>query len=145
MRALVVVRGVVDERDIWPYASLQDRDGVSTRLMVKAHDSRELVGVLLALLELRLEVVSMRVITDPPGRTARSREVLERPAIGVDLQHRSSGSVPLVTRHATQGMQREAVRSQAPHDPQLTRPPCEGPSPSVASTLLPDPEADTEP
>lgn len=63
MRALVAVRGEVDERDIWPYASLLARDGVVTRLTVKAHDSLELVGDLLALLALRLEVVSMRVIT----------------------------------------------------------------------------------
>ena len=76
-----MVRGEVDERDIWPFASVLDRDEAGTTLMVKAHDLLELVGVLLALLTRRLEVVSMRIITDLSGRTKWPQECLESPTL----------------------------------------------------------------
>jgi hypothetical protein len=58
MRAVVVVRGVVDERDVWPYASFSESDGERTTLSVSVHDSQELVGVISTLTALGLEVVS---------------------------------------------------------------------------------------
>ncbi len=68
MRAVVVVTGDVDERDVWPYAVWSDSDGTSTTLDVHVHDSQELVGVLAALTALGLEVTSTRLIEDPDGR-----------------------------------------------------------------------------
>ncbi|WP_256795640.1 hypothetical protein [Terrabacter sp. Ter38] len=67
MRAIVVVAGDVDERDVWPYAVWADSDGTSTTLNVHVHDSQELVGVLAALTALGLEVTSTRVVDDPGG------------------------------------------------------------------------------
>jgi hypothetical protein len=61
MRAVVVVRGVVDERDVWPYASCSESDGQRTTLSVTVHDSQELVGVISTLTALGLEVVSTRL------------------------------------------------------------------------------------
>ena len=68
MRAVVVVRGVVDERDVWPYASCSESDGVRTTLSVTVHDSQELVGVISTLTALGLEVVSTR-LGQRPGRS----------------------------------------------------------------------------
>jgi hypothetical protein len=68
MRAVVVVRGVVDERDVWPYAAWAESDGERTTLAVTVHDSQELVGVLSTLTALGLEVVSTHLIEEP-GRT----------------------------------------------------------------------------
>ncbi|TQM57965.1 hypothetical protein [Humibacillus xanthopallidus] len=62
MRAVVVVRGVVDERDVWPYASCSESDGERTTLSVTVHDSQELVGVISTLTALGLEVVSTRLV-----------------------------------------------------------------------------------
>ena len=66
MRAVVVVRGTVDERDVWPYASWSDSDGTSTTLAVTVHDSRELVGVLAALTALGLEVTETHLTERQP-------------------------------------------------------------------------------
>jgi hypothetical protein len=65
VRAVVVVRGVVDERDVWPYASCSESDGERTTLSVTVHDSQELVGVISTLTALGLEVVSTRLIQRP--------------------------------------------------------------------------------
>ena len=62
MHAVVVVRGVVDERDLWPYGSLAESDGERTTLSVTVHDSQELVGVLSTLTALGLEVISTHLI-----------------------------------------------------------------------------------
>jgi hypothetical protein len=70
MRAVVVVRGVVDERDVWPYASCSESDGERTTLSVTVHDSQELVGVISTLTALGLEVVSTRLVQGP-GRAQR--------------------------------------------------------------------------
>lgn len=68
MRAVVVVTGEVDERDIWPYAVWSDSDGKSTTLTVRVHDSQELVGVLAALTDLGLVVTSTHLVDDSGGR-----------------------------------------------------------------------------
>ena len=65
MRAVVVVSGEVDERDVWPYAVWSDSNGTSTTLTVRVHDSQELVGVLAALTDLGLEVTSTHLIDEP--------------------------------------------------------------------------------
>ena len=65
MRAVVVVIGDVDERDVWPYAVWSDSDGTSTTLTVRVHDSQELVGVLSALTALGLEVTSTHLVDEP--------------------------------------------------------------------------------
>jgi hypothetical protein len=67
MRAVVVVRGVVDERDIWPYASFSESDGERTTLSVSVHDSQELVGVISTLTALGLEVVSTHLAHSSAG------------------------------------------------------------------------------
>jgi hypothetical protein len=67
MRAVVVVAGEVDERDIWPYAVWSDSAGTSTTLTVRVHDSQELVGVLAALTDLGLEVISTHLVDEPGG------------------------------------------------------------------------------
>ena len=67
MRAVVVVTGDVDERDVWPYAVWSDSDGASTTLTVRVHDSQELVGVLASLTALGLEVTSSHLIEEPGG------------------------------------------------------------------------------
>lgn len=145
MRALVVVRGEVDERDIWPFASVLDRDEAGTRLMVKAHDPLELVGALQALLARRLEIVSMQVTPDPSGRTERSGDYLERPNLEAGPEQGSCRPVPRVTTPATEGMQDEAVRCPAPHDPGLTRPPCGESNPLDAWTSCPTQAAGSGP
>ena len=68
MRAVVVVAGDVDERDIWPYAVWSDSNGTSTTLTVRVHDSQELVGVLAALTDLGLEIISTHLVGEPGGR-----------------------------------------------------------------------------
>lgn len=70
MRAVVVVRGEVDERDVWPYASCSGSAGGQTTLSVTVHDSQELVGVISTLTALGLEVVSTRLVQGP-GSTQR--------------------------------------------------------------------------
>jgi hypothetical protein len=70
MRAVVVVRGVVDERDVWPYASFSESDGERTTLSVSVHDSQELVGVISTLTALGLEVVSTRLAQPSSARRA---------------------------------------------------------------------------
>jgi hypothetical protein len=67
MRAVVVVAGEVDERDVWPYAVWCDSDGSSTTLAVHVHDSQELVGVLAALTGLGLEVTSTHLVDETGG------------------------------------------------------------------------------
>ena len=73
MRAVVVVRGDVDERDIWPYAVMSESDGERTTLTVTVHDSQELVGVLSGLAALGLEVISTHLIDESRGRPAGPR------------------------------------------------------------------------
>jgi hypothetical protein len=68
MRAVVVVSGEVDERDVWPYAVWSDSNGTSTTLTVRVHDSQELVGVLAALTDLGLEVTSTHLIDEPGAK-----------------------------------------------------------------------------
>ena len=68
MRAVVVVAGEVDERDVWPYAVWSDSNGTSTTLTVRVHDSQELVGVLAALTDLGLEVTSTHLIDEPGAK-----------------------------------------------------------------------------
>ena len=71
MRAVVVVRGVVDDRDIWPYAVLSESDGERTTLTVTVHDSQELVGVLSSLAALGLDVTSTHLIEQTGARAGR--------------------------------------------------------------------------
>jgi hypothetical protein len=73
MRAVVVVRGAVDERDIWPYAVMSESDGERTTLTVTVHDSQELVGVLSSLAALGLDVTSTQLIQRAGGRGSGSR------------------------------------------------------------------------
>ena len=68
MRAVVVVAGEVDERDVWPYAVWSDSNGTSTTLTVRVHDSQELVSVLAALTDLGLEVTSTHLIDEPGAK-----------------------------------------------------------------------------
>ena len=68
MRAVVVVRGAVDDRDIWPYAVLSESDGERTTLTVTVHDSQELVGVLSSLAALGLDVSSTRLFAETGAR-----------------------------------------------------------------------------
>ena len=70
MRAVVVVRGAVDERDVWPYAVMSESDGDRTTLTVTVHDSRELVGVLSSLAALGLDVTSTHLIQRAGGSAA---------------------------------------------------------------------------
>ncbi len=65
MRAVDVVSGEVDERDVWPYAVWSDSNGTSTTLTVRVHDSQELVVSLAALTDLGLEVTSTHLIDEP--------------------------------------------------------------------------------
>jgi hypothetical protein len=67
MQAVVTVTGNVDERDIWPYAAWSFSDGTSTTLMVRVHDSQELVAVLGSLTALGLEVTSSYLVEEPAG------------------------------------------------------------------------------
>jgi hypothetical protein len=71
MQAVVTVMGNVDERDIWPYAAWSFSDGTSTTLMVRVHDSQELVAVLGSLTALGLEVTSTHLIEESPIRDVR--------------------------------------------------------------------------
>jgi hypothetical protein len=71
MQAVVTVTGNVDERDIWPYAAWSFSDGTSTTLMVRVHDSQELVAVLGSLTALGLEVTSTHLIEESPTRDVR--------------------------------------------------------------------------
>jgi hypothetical protein len=71
MQAVVTVTGNVDERDIWPYAAWSFSDGTSTTLMVRVHDSQELVAVLGSLTALGLEVTSTHLIEESPIRDVR--------------------------------------------------------------------------
>jgi hypothetical protein len=73
MRAVVVVAGDVDERDVWPYAVWADSDGTTTTLSIHVHDSQELVGVLTALTALGHEVTSTHLIDEPGGRDPAGR------------------------------------------------------------------------
>ena len=73
MRAVVVVRGDVDERDIWPYAVMSESDGERTTLTVTVHDSQELVGVLSGLAALGLDVTSTHLIEGAGGHASGSR------------------------------------------------------------------------
>ncbi|GAA2165716.1 hypothetical protein GCM10009826_41000 [Humibacillus xanthopallidus] len=59
------MRGMVDERDVWPYASFSESDGERTTLSVTVHDSQELVGVISTLTALGLEVVSTHLAPRP--------------------------------------------------------------------------------
>ncbi|WP_404387091.1 hypothetical protein [Humibacillus xanthopallidus] len=70
MRAVVVVRGDVDERDIWPYAVMSESAGGRTTLTVTVHDSQELVGVLSSLAALGLEVISTHLIEQAGARAS---------------------------------------------------------------------------
>ena len=74
MRAVVVVRGAVDDRDIWPYAVLSESDGERTTLTVTVHDSQELVGVLSSLTALGLDVISTHLIEETGARAAGSAQ-----------------------------------------------------------------------
>ena len=67
MRAVVVVRGAVDERDLWPYASLSESDGGRTTLTVTVHDTPGAGGRAPALTALGLEVISTHLIE--PGES----------------------------------------------------------------------------
>ena len=75
MQAVVIVNGEVDERDVWPYATWCDSDGVRTTLTVRVHDSQELVSVLGTLTAMGLEVTSTQLMEEPgaagPGRAGR--------------------------------------------------------------------------
>jgi hypothetical protein len=73
MRTVVVVRGAVDERDLWPYASLSESGGGRSTLTVTVHDSQELVGVLSSLTALGLEVISTHLIEESGGDRRRQR------------------------------------------------------------------------
>lgn len=72
MQAVVIVNGEVDERDVWPYATWCDSDGVTTTLTVRVHDSQELVAVLGTLTGLGLEVTSTQLMEEP-GACAADR------------------------------------------------------------------------
>jgi hypothetical protein len=62
MRAVIVVHGVVDERDVWPYAMVQESDEQRTTLAVTVHDTQELVGVLSSMTAMGLEVISTHLV-----------------------------------------------------------------------------------
>jgi hypothetical protein len=65
MQAVVIVNGEVDERDVWPYATWCDSDGIRTTLTVRVHDSQELVSVLGTLTAMGLEVTSTQLMEEP--------------------------------------------------------------------------------
>ncbi len=65
MQAVVIVNGEVDERDVWPYATWCDSDGIRTTLTVRVHDSQELVAVLGSLTAMGLEVTSTQLMDEP--------------------------------------------------------------------------------
>jgi hypothetical protein len=92
MRTVVVVRGAVDERDLWPYASLSASAGGRSTLTVTVHDTQELVGVLAGLTALGLEVISTHLIDESArerGRTAISsseNDAVDEPGDDSDQQ-----------------------------------------------------------
>ena len=59
MRVLVQVRGSVDEVDLWPYASSAAGYREGSLLTIDVLDGRELVSVLLALLDRGLDIVKV--------------------------------------------------------------------------------------
>lgn len=59
MRVLVQVRGDLDPSDLWPYVTASRATGSGCRLLMRLHDSRELVCVLVALADRDLEVVEV--------------------------------------------------------------------------------------
>lgn len=74
MRVLVYVRGRVDEVDLWPYVTSTQPLTDDSLLTVEVSDSRELVGVLVALTDRGLDVVEVQTLdaeypgpTDGPG------------------------------------------------------------------------------
>ena len=78
MRVQVHVRGAVDEATLWPYvAEVESRAGDSL-LAVDVTDSRELVGVLVALTDRGLDIVNVEtsdaaLLTPTVEETGRDR------------------------------------------------------------------------
>jgi len=62
MRVLVQVRGTVDEVELWPYASSAEPFSDGSLLNVDVLDGRELVGVLVALLDRGLDIVKVETL-----------------------------------------------------------------------------------
>ena len=60
MEFLVRVRGIVDERDLWPYARFASAEDSPSLLLLTVHDSKELVGALASLTSVGLQIVSVQ-------------------------------------------------------------------------------------
>jgi hypothetical protein len=84
MRALIQVRGVVDDLALWPYASGAEPYNGDSLLSVDVVDGREMVGVLVALLDRGLDVVKVVTLgpraADPPGESPDVGEAAARDA-----------------------------------------------------------------
>jgi len=68
MRVLVQVRGSVDDVELWPYASRSEPLSEGSLLNVDVMDGRELVSVLIALLDRGLDIVKVETLGTSPGR-----------------------------------------------------------------------------
>jgi hypothetical protein len=73
MRVLVHVRGTVGELDLWPYALSAEPVGDGALLNVDVVDGRELVGVLVALVERGLDIVRVETLGPPPRAIPQAR------------------------------------------------------------------------
>jgi hypothetical protein len=62
MRVLVHVRGTVDKVDLWPHVTSTQPSTDDSLLAVEVSDSRELVSVLAALTDRRLDVVEVQTL-----------------------------------------------------------------------------------
>lgn len=76
MRAAIHVRGSRGDIDVWPYVGRAEQLGEDSLLTVEVADGRELVGLLVALSERGLTVVTVESYDDrdaSPGSNDPSR------------------------------------------------------------------------
>ena len=73
MRVLIRVRGNVDEVDLWPYVLRAEPLAEDSLLSVEVDDGRELVGVLVALTDRGLELITVQPIA-PDARKDTGRD-----------------------------------------------------------------------
>ena len=66
MRVLVHARNTVDPADLWPYVDRVEPSGSGVLLHVEVLDGRELVGVLVALVDRGVDVVRVEPLGDTP-------------------------------------------------------------------------------
>jgi hypothetical protein len=62
MRAEVVVRGMLDQVDLWPYAIDSECHGPTTVFTLEIHDRQEFLGVLERLVTRGVEISQAQVV-----------------------------------------------------------------------------------